>query len=83
VTQTSLDATHNFRSGALFIYQHRACYGDFIVNAALGLERFNLVMQERIFFAIFPSGRAAHNHNGDFSAYAPAIAFRTLSPPTQ
>ena len=66
VTQTCLDATHNLRSGALLIEQHRARNGHFIVNAALRFESFNLVMKERIFFAIFASGSAAHNDNRRF-----------------
>ena len=64
VPQTCLNATDNLRSGALLIEQHRTRHRDFIVDAALRFESFNLVMKKRIFFAIFAAGRAAHNHNG-------------------
>ena len=66
VAQTRLDATNNFGSSALFIEQHRACDGDLVVNAALRLERFHLVMKERIFLAIFAPGSAAHHHHRRF-----------------
>src|SRR6266508_4547536 len=66
VAQTRFDAADNLRSRALFIEENRARNRDFVVNAALCLESFDLVMKKRIFFAIFPSGRAADNDNRRF-----------------
>ena len=66
VPQAGLDAADDFRRGALFIEQHRARDGDFVVNAPLRLERLHLVMKERIFLAIFSPGRAAHDDHRRF-----------------
>jgi len=43
--------------------QDRACNCDFIVNSTLRLERFHLVVEERIFFAILSARSAAHHDN--------------------
>src|SRR5512132_416895 len=66
VAQTCLNATNDLRSGALLIEQDRARNRDFVVNAALRFESFDLVMKERILFTIFSSRRTAHNDNGRF-----------------
>src|SRR6266496_4067816 len=66
VAQTCLHATDDLGSGALLVEQDSACDCDFVVNAALGFESFNLMVQQRIFFTIFPSRSAAHNHNRRF-----------------
>src|SRR5581483_3072087 len=66
VAQTGLDAANDLRGGALLIEQDRARNRDFVVNAPLRLESFDLMMEKRVFFTIFSSGSATHNHNGRF-----------------
>ena len=66
VTQAGIDAADDFRGSALFIEQHRARDRDFVVDASLRFERLHLVMEQRIFFAIFPARRAADDYDGRF-----------------
>ena len=66
VPQTGLDAADDFGGGALFIEQHRAGDGDFIIDAALRLEGLHFVMKQGILFAIFSPRRAADDDNGRF-----------------
>ena len=42
--------------------------GDFVIDAALGFEGFDFVMEERIFFAVFAAGAPLTTTTGDFSA---------------
>jgi hypothetical protein len=66
VPQAGLDAADDFRRGALFIEQHRAGDGHFIVDPALRLERLHFVMKQRILFAVLSPRRAAHDDNWRF-----------------
>jgi len=66
MAQTCLDAPNNLGSSALLIEENGARNGDFVVNTALCFERFDLVMQQRILFPIFPPGSAAHDDNRRF-----------------
>lgn len=50
----------------LVVEENGAGDGDFVVNAALGIESFDLVMKKRIFLPVFPAGGATDNHDGRF-----------------
>ena len=50
----------------MFVEQDGAGDGDFIIDAALGFEGFDLVMKERIFFAIFAAGGTGDDDDGGF-----------------
>ena len=66
VAQASLNAADNFGRGALLIEEDGARDRDFIVDAALRVESFDLVMQKRIFLAVFSAGRATDDDDGRF-----------------
>ena len=66
VLEAGVDDAHDFGGGGLFIEQDGGGDGDFIVDAALGFEGFDFVVQEGIFFAVFAARGAGDDDDGGF-----------------
>ena len=66
VLEAGVDASCDFGGGGLFVEENRAGNRDFVVDASLGFEGFDFVVQERIGFAIFDARAAGDDDDGGF-----------------
>src|SRR5262245_42811392 len=66
VLQAGFDAADDLGGGGLFIQQDCRGDGDLIVDAFLGFEGFDFVVQERVFLAIFDARSAGNDDDGGF-----------------
>lgn len=64
VAEAGADAADDFGAGAFFIEEDGGGDGDFFVDLALGVEGFDLVVEEHVLFAVFFAGCAGEDDDG-------------------